>query len=69
MLNFLKKKIRIEDLEKGLWFFFFFLYSYLIFKKNSYLVDPASSHMLVLKIKPCTSKDKYFLTVNLRMAH
>lgn len=25
--------------------------------------------MLVLKIKPCTSKDKYFLTVNLRMAH
>ena len=24
----------------------------------SYLVDPASSHMLVLKIKPCMSKYK-----------
>ena len=23
---------------------------------GSYLVDPASSHMLVLKIKPCMSK-------------
>jgi hypothetical protein len=23
---------------------------------NSYLVDPASSHMLVSKIKPCTCK-------------
>ena len=25
---------------------------------SSYLVDPASSHMLVLKIKPCMSKYK-----------
>ena len=25
-------------------------------KKKSYLVDPASSHMLVSKIKPCMSK-------------
>jgi hypothetical protein len=32
------------------------------------LVDPASSHMLVLKIKPCMSKYKY-CTVKLRMAH
>lgn len=24
--------------------------------KDSYLVDPASSHMLVSKIKPCMSK-------------
>ena len=24
--------------------------------KNTYLVDPASSHMLVLKIKPCMPK-------------
>ena len=24
--------------------------------KTKYLVDPASSHMLVLKIKPCMSK-------------
>ena len=26
--------------------------------KKSYLVDPASSHMLVSKIKPCMSKYK-----------
>ena len=26
--------------------------------KDSYLVDPASSHMLVSKIKPCMSKYK-----------
>jgi hypothetical protein len=26
--------------------------------KGSYLVDPASSHMLVSKIKPCMSKYK-----------
>ncbi len=32
------------------------------------LVDPASSHMLVLKIKPCMSKYKSY-TVKLRMAH
>ena len=25
---------------------------------DSYLVDPASSHMLVLKIKPCMPKNK-----------
>ncbi len=36
---------------------------------NSYLVDPASSHMLVSKIKPCMSKYKQFYTVKLRMAH
>ena len=27
---------------------------------NSNLVDPASSHMLVSKIKPCMSKYKFF---------
>jgi hypothetical protein len=27
-------------------------------QSNSYLVDPASSHMLVSKIKPCMSKYK-----------
>jgi len=32
----------------------FFLY-------DSYLVDPASSHMLVSKIKPCMSKYKHVL--------
>jgi hypothetical protein len=36
---------------------------------GSYLVDPASSHMLVSKIKPCMSKYKQFYTVKLRMAH
>ena len=37
--------------------------------ENSYLVDPASSHMLVSKIKPCMSKYKPLCTVKLRMAH
>ena len=36
---------------------------------GSYLVDPASSHMLVSKIKPCMSKYKQIYTVKLRMAH
>ena len=31
-------------------------YSTLDFSVASYLVDPASSHMLVSKIKPCMSK-------------
>lgn len=30
-------------------------------KKGSYLVDSASSHMLVSKIKPCMSKCKHFI--------
>ena len=34
-----------------------------------YLVDPASSHMLVLRIKPCMSQYKHPCTVKLRMAH
>ena len=38
-------------------------------KDSSYLVDPASSHMLVSKIKPCMSKYKQTCTVKLRMAH
>ena len=36
---------------------------------DRYLVDPASSHMLVSKIKPCMSKYKQLYTVKLRMAH
>jgi hypothetical protein len=32
--------------------------------KDSYLVDPASSHMLVSKIKPCMSKYKQFIRRN-----
>lgn len=35
---------------------------------NINLVDPASSHTLVSKIKPCMCKYKY-LTLKLRMAH
>ena len=37
--------------------------------RNSYLVDPASSHMLVSKIKSCMSKYKQLYTVKLRTAH
>ena len=37
--------------------------------KECYLVDPASSHMLVSKIKPCMCKYELFQTVKLRMAH
>ena len=37
--------------------------------KGGYLVDPASSHMLVSKIKPCMSKYELLHTVKLRMAH
>jgi proteasome assembly chaperone (PAC2) family protein len=36
---------------------------------SGYLVDPASSHMLMSKIKPCMSKYKRLYTVKLRMAH
>ena len=39
------------------------------FWQQSYLVDPASSHMLVSKIKPCMSKYKQLYTVKLRTAH
>ena len=34
-----------------------------------YLVDPASSHMLVSKIKPCMCKYEQIQTVKLRVAH
>src|SRR4029450_47087 len=37
--------------------------------KECYLVDPASSHLLVSKIKPCMCKDELIQTVKLRMAH
>ena len=36
---------------------------------DSNLVDSASSHTLVSKIKPCMSKYKRLCTVKLRMAH
>lgn len=37
--------------------------------RTDYLVDPASSHMLVSKIKPCMCKYEQIQTVKLRMAH
>ena len=37
--------------------------------EECYLVDPASSHMVVSKIKPCLCKYKQIQTVKLRMAH
>jgi len=40
-----------------------------LFKEECYLVDPASSHMLVSKIKPCMCKYEQIQTVKLRMAH
>jgi hypothetical protein len=41
----------------------------LLLIKDINLVDPASSHTLVSKIKPCMSKYKQLCTVKLRMAH
>jgi hypothetical protein len=38
-------------------------------KCDSNLVDSASSHTLVSKIKPCMSKYKLLYTVKLRTAH
>ena len=50
--------------------FCLFVCLFICFDLNgSYLVDPASSHMLVSKIKPCMSKYKRLYTVKLRMAH
>ncbi|KAG5615376.1 hypothetical protein H5410_015200 [Solanum commersonii] len=37
--------------------------------EECYLVDPASSHMLVSKIKPCMCNYKQIHIVKLRMAH
>ena len=45
-----------------------FTYAKIIVKLLANLVDPASSHMLVSKIKPCMSKYGSS-TVKLRMAH
>ena len=48
---------------------FWIALEFLLALHDSYLVDPASSHMLVSKIKPCMSKYKPIYTVKLRMAH
>ncbi len=42
----------------SIFLFYFFLFGT---PKGSYLVDPASSHMLVSKIKPCMSKYKLLI--------
>lgn len=42
------------------WWVCFFLFFFST-THDSYLVDPASSHMLVSKIKPCMSKYKQFI--------
>ena len=46
----------------------FYYWTWIPLSKGSYLVDPASSHMLVIKIKPCRCKYKLLLT-KLRTAH
>ena len=52
--------------SQSVWFWWGFCS---VFPENqSNLVDSASSHTLVSKIKPCTSKYKYYI-VKLRMAH
>jgi hypothetical protein len=40
---------------------YIYLHTYIMIPNGSYLVDPASSHMLVSKIKPCMSKYKQFV--------
>jgi hypothetical protein len=50
-------------------YYYLCLYYFNITGDESYLVDPASSHMLVSKIKPCMSKYKHLYTVKLRTAH
>ena len=62
-----KKEMGIKRVW-GLFFKAFVLFFLFLFYK-SYLVDPASCHMLVSKIKPCMSKYKQLCTVKLRMAH
>ena len=47
---------------------FVLLNSFLLLNPR-YLVDPASSDMLVSKAKPCTSKYRLLIQVKPRMAH
>ena len=62
-----KKKEKVKSIQKSLW--------QKTFQRGPrqwpyrYLVDPASSHMLVLRIKPCISQYNRLCTVKLRMAH
>lgn len=51
------------------WCFFGFVHEVPEVDMECYLVDPASSHMLVSKIKPCMCKYELIQTVKLRMAH
>ena len=56
----------MKKVDLNLSFLFFFFEQEKKNKKNKgcYLVDPASNHMLVLKIKPCMSKYKQFIQRN-----
>ena len=38
-------------------------------RKDSYLIDPTNSHMIVSKIKPSMCKYKLFCNVKLQMVH
>ena len=72
--DLLKSEKRTPAKERwALWAVLSIWFAHLLFftadRESSYLVDPASSHMLVSKIKPCMSKYKQVCTVKLRMAH
>lgn len=61
---------RLERLtEPLLWVFGMAAHADVSVGEECYLVDPASSHMLVSKIKPCMCKYELIQTVKLRMAH
>ena len=57
--NLCKDAIQIPHLPSELRVCLEFKHSKHANTNSSYLVDPASSHMLVLKIKPCMSKYKH----------
>jgi hypothetical protein len=55
-----RKKNSSKKKKKKFFLFLFFLFFFFpLHVTNTNLVDPASSHMLVLKIKPCMSKYKH----------
>ena len=56
----------VTSTEREMWFFF---YSLNMSNTCQYLVDPASNHMLVSKVKPCMSKWSSLSTAILRIAH
>ena len=62
-------EVRISDALSNGWYSSSRISPIFVSLDSSYLVDPASSHMLVSKIKPCMSKYKHLYTVKLRTAH